>query len=113
MSRVLQSKLFTEDEVQKIQNKKSFIFHKSLRYDIEAMSAEEVKFFMEVIFLFVSDGELLDLAPESNRGVRVAFNRFYDDYIRDNQEWLKTCKQKSIAGKKSAEVRAANKINNA
>lgn len=96
----------TEEELKKVQAKKSFIIQKSLEYDIAEMTGEEVKFLMQVIFGFVSRGECYDLAAPSNRAVRVAFNRFNEDYRRDNEAWISSLKQKSEAGKKSAAVRA-------
>lgn len=96
----------TEEELKKVQGKKSFIFHKSLEYDLEAMTAEEVKYFMRTVFDFVSRGITHELTHPNNRAVRVAFNRFYADYIRDNEAWIDSIKQKSEAGKKSAALRA-------
>lgn len=96
----------TEEELKKVQGKKSFIFHKALEHDLEAMTAEEVKYFMQIVFDFVSRGEIHDLTHPANRAVRVAFNRFYADYVRDSEAWISSIKQKSEAGKKSAAVRA-------
>lgn len=96
----------TDEELKKVQAKKSFIIQKSLEYDIEVMTGEEVKYLMQIIFSFVSRGETHDLTNPKNRAVRVAFNRFHADYIRDSEAWISSIKQKSEAGKKSAAKRA-------
>ena len=96
----------TEEELKKVQAKKSFIIQKSLEHDIEAMTGEEVKYLMLVIFGFVSRGETYDLTHPNNRAVRVAFNRFMEDYKRDSEAWISSIRQKSEAGKKSAAMRA-------
>ncbi len=103
--------MFTDEELKKIQNKKSFIFHKSLETDIEYMTDMEVKYFMQRIFAFVSRGELPDLTNPNNRVVNIALNRFINDYQRDNEAWIESIKQKSRAGKRSAELRKEKEKN--
>ena len=83
----------TDEELKKVQAKKSFIIQKSLEHDIEAMTGEEVKFLMQIIFATVSRGETFDLSHPNNRAVKVAFNRFIEDYKRDNIAWIETCSQ--------------------
>ena len=81
----------TEEELEKIRAKKSFIIHKSLEVDIREMTGEEVKLLMLAIFDFVNNGQTYDFKHPSNRAVRVAFNRFLEDYKRDSMAWLETC----------------------
>ncbi len=77
--------------MKKVQEKKSFVLQKSLEYDIMEMSGDEVKLLMFCIFGYVSRGEIPDLSSQSNRAVRIAFNRFAEDYKRDSAAWIETC----------------------
>ena len=81
----------TDEELEKVRAKKSFMLQKSLIHDIEAMSGEEVKFLMQAIFRYVIYGETYELTHPDNRAVRVAFGRFMEDYKRDCIAWLETC----------------------
>lgn len=81
----------TEEELKKVQAKKSFIIHKSLEVDIREMEGEEVKTLMIAIFDFVSSGQTYEFKGQSNKSIRIAFNRFVEDYKRDSEAWLKTC----------------------
>ncbi len=103
--------MFTDEELKKIQNKKSFIIQKSLEIDMENMTDAEVKYLMMTIFSFVSRGELRDLSHPENRVVKIAFDRFMEDYKRDSEAWIESIRQRSKGGKRSAEIRREQKEN--
>ena len=87
--------LFTKEEHEKLCSKNSFLINKTLFEDIKEMGDGEVRYLMYVIFEYVNDGVIPDLTSTDKRFVRVAFNRFKSDYIKDSTKWLETCKLKS------------------
>ena len=90
-----ESILFTKEEHEKLCNKNSFLINKTLYEDIKEMSDGEVRYLMYIIFEYVIAGVIPDLLNADQRFVRVAFNRFKSDYVKDSKKWLQTCKLKS------------------
>lgn len=86
---------FTKEELEKLCDKNSFLINKTLFEDIKEMSDGEVKYLMYIIFEYVISGVIPDLTNRDQRFVRVAFNRFRSDYVKDSKKWLETCKLKS------------------
>ena len=87
--------IFTKEEHEKLCDKNSFLINKTLFEDIKEMGDGEVRYLMYVIFEYVIDGVIPDLTNADQRFVRVAFNRFKSDYVKDSKKWLTTCKKKS------------------
>ncbi len=85
----------TDQDIEKLSKKDSFLIQKTLYEDIKEMETGEVKLLMVAIFAYVVDGEIADLTDNKYRFVRVAFNRFKKDYQDDSHKWLDSCKKKS------------------
>jgi len=100
--------LFTKEEQDKLCGKNSFLINKTLFEDIKLMSDGEVKYLIYVIFEYVIYGVIPDLLNEDQRFVRVAFNRFKCDYVKDSKKWLETCKLKSERKKEDWQKRKKN-----
>ena len=85
----------TDQDIEKLSKKDSFLIQKTLYEDIKEMETGEVKLLMVAIFAYVVDGEIANLTDNKYRFVRVAFNRFIKDYQDDSHKWLDSCKKKS------------------
>lgn len=85
----------TDQDIEKLSQKDSFLIQKNLHEDIKEMSPDEVYLLFLSIFGYVNDGELRNLSDSKYRFVRVAFNRFKNDYVDDSVKWIESCKKKS------------------
>lgn len=104
----MNKKHFTDEEMEKLCNKNSFLINKTLFEDIKEMGDGEVRYLMYTIFEYVINGVIPDLSEPKKRFVRVAFNRFKNDYIKDSIKWLDTCKLKSDRKKEDWKNRKKN-----
>ena len=96
---------FTKEELEKLQEKNSFLIQKSLYVDIKEMGIEEKNLFLVSVFEYVICGAIPNLIELKYRFVRASFNRFKDAYTSDSKKWLKTCKNKSEAKSKEWQER--------
>ena len=99
---------FTKVELEKLSEKGSFLIQKSLFEDIMEMTDAEASFFILAIFEYVLNGTEPNLLRQSQRTVRIAFNRFKRDYKSDSTKWLKSCKRKSDTKKQEWKARKGN-----
>jgi len=99
----------TDQDIEKLSKKDSFLMQKTLYEDIKEMSQGEIKMLMVAIFAYVVDGEIADLKEDKFRFVRVAFNRFKKDYQDDSHKWLESCDKKSKRKKEDWQKKQGDK----
>ena len=101
---------FTIDEIEKLQEKNSFLLQKSLIVDVKEMGIEETNLLFNAILDYVVTGVEPNLEGQKFRFIRASFNRFKEAYISDSKKWLKTCRKKSEAKAKEWQERKQTSI---
>ena len=86
---------YTQEELEKLQSKNSFLIQKSLYEDLKLMSDGEAKYIMISIFEYVESAVIPQLDDVKHRFIKGVFNRFVVAYDKDSIKWLKSCKKKS------------------
>jgi len=86
---------WTKEELEKLQDKNSFLIQKSIYEDLKLMSEAETHYLVMRMFEYVLNGEIPALDDKKHRFVKSAFNRFKIAYDSDSAKWLKACKKKS------------------
>lgn len=103
---------FTIEQIEKLQEKNSFLIQKSIYEDLKLMTENEVQYLLLRIFEYVLNGEIPHLDNNKHRFVKSAFNRFKIAYDNDSKKWLKSCKTKSDNKKADWQKRKTDKDGN-
>ena len=103
---------YTKEELEKLQEKNSFLIQKSIYEDLKLMTENEVQYLVMRIFEYVLNGELPVLDDKKHRFVKSAFNRFKIAYDNDSMKWLKVCKKRSDNKKEDWKKRKNNDTGN-
>ena len=83
----------TKEEMEKLEEKNSFLIQKSMYEDIKLMTEIETHFLLMAVFEYVISGVIPSLDRSDQRLVKSAFNRFKMAHDDNSTRYLKTCKK--------------------
>lgn len=84
-------------------NRKSFVLHIDSLDILDDLEDEQVAKLFRAIKAFQNDEEL-----ELDRLTKMAFLPFKNQFIRDNEKYIETCKRRAEAGSKGGKAKVAN-----
>jgi len=85
--------------------KKSFILHIDSLDILDDLTDAQVAELFRAIKSY-QNGEVIDLSPITS----ISFSPFKNQFVRDNEKYEKTCKNRAIAGSKGGKQKVANTI---
>jgi hypothetical protein len=86
--------------------RKSFLLHIDSLDVLDDLSNEQAGMLFKAI-KYYQHGESIELEPV----VKIAFSPFKNQFARDNEKYIKTCKARAIAGSKGGNQKVANASN--
>lgn len=87
--------------------KKSFILHLDSLVILDEMTDEQAGKFLKSIYQYQKTSKL----PELNFAMKMAITPFINQFIRDEENYEKTCQARRIAGSKGGKQKVANASN--